>query len=270
MHDLLGGSDQQIVHPDDICALDELLLQCRNGRPTNILPYRSRKKDESYLWVEANLRLYRDAVTDQPVGFVNVIRDISSRKAAEDKLSQAYQLVESLASADGLTGLANRRRLDETMGQQWRDALRDQTPLTLLIFDVDNFKPYNDLYGHLQGDACLRRIADATRAIIDRPTDLLARFGGEEFVAVIPGISNDTAHSIAEKIRLAVEQLCIPHEGNPHNCVTVSVGCATRYATPETSFDILFTAADQALYQAKASGRNRTEMATEHQRVTRA
>ena len=263
-HELLGGSDQQIVYPDDIGALEELLLQCRNGRPTNILPYRCRKKDESYLWVEANLRLYRDAVTDQPVGFVNVIRDISSRKAAEDKLSQAFQLVESLASVDGLTGLANRRRLDEAMVQEWRDSLLDQTPLSLLIFDVDNFKPYNDLYGHLQGDSCLRQIAYAARStIVDRPSDLLARYGGEEFVAVVPRIGSDAAHSLAEQIRMAVERLGIPHEGNPHGCVTVSVGCATRFATPDATFDILFTAADQALYQAKASGRNRTEVATE-------
>jgi diguanylate cyclase (GGDEF)-like protein/PAS domain S-box-containing protein len=259
--ELHGGTDLEISHPDDIPALEELLVHCRDGRPTNILPYRCRKKDGAFLWVEANLRLYRDAVTNVPVGFVNVVRDISSRKAAEDKLSQAYQLVESLASVDGLTGLANRRRLDETMELQWSHALRDHTPLSLLIFDVDNFKPYNDLYGHLQGDACLRQIADAARAIVDRPPDLLARYGGEEFVAVLPGSDADTARSVAEQIRRAVERLGIPHEGNPHTCVTVSVGCATRAPYPDTSFDTLFTAADQALYQAKAGGRNRTEVA---------
>jgi diguanylate cyclase (GGDEF)-like protein/PAS domain S-box-containing protein len=260
-HELIGGNDLQISHPDDAAALEDLLTQCREGHPTNILPYRCRKKDGSFVWVEANLRLYRDTVTGVPVGFVNVVRDISSRKAAEDKLSQAYQIVESLASVDGLTGLANRRRLDEIMEQQWRNAIRHQTPFSLLIFDVDNFKPYNDLYGHLQGDSCLRHIADATRAIIHRPTDLLARYGGEEFVVILPETDAAGAHEIAEHIRLAVAQLCIPHEGNPHNCVTVSVGCATRIPQRETTPESLFTAADQALYQAKAGGRNRTEVA---------
>ncbi len=262
--ELLGGTDLDIAHPDDVAALEELLLHCRDGRPTNILPFRCRKKDESFLWVEANLRLYRDTVTNLPVGFVNVVRDISSRKAAEDKLSEAYHLVESLASVDGLTGLANRRRLDEAIAEQWRYAIRNQTPLSLLIFDVDNFKPYNDLYGHLQGDACLRQIADAARTIIDRPSDLLARYGGEEFVAVLPGTGSATAHSLAEQIRAAVERLSIPHEGNPHGRVTVSVGCATRIPHPESTFNTLLISADQALYQAKASGRNRTEVAASH------
>jgi diguanylate cyclase (GGDEF)-like protein/PAS domain S-box-containing protein len=259
--ELVGGSDLEIAHPDDAAALEELIVQCREGRSTNILPYRCRKKDGVFVWVEANLRLYRDTVTGMPVGFVNVVRDISSRKAAEDKLSQAYQIVESLASVDGLTGLANRRRLDETMELQWRNAIRHQTPFSLLIFDVDNFKPYNDRYGHLQGDACLRQIADASSRIIHRACDLLARYGGEEFVVILPETDAAGAHDVAEQIRVAVEQLAIIHEGNPHNCVTVSVGCATRVPQRDTAPDSLFTAADQALYQAKAGGRNRTEVA---------
>jgi diguanylate cyclase (GGDEF)-like protein/PAS domain S-box-containing protein len=260
-HELVGGSDLEISHPEDAAALEDLIVQCREGRATNILPYRCRKKDGTFLWVEANLRLYRDTVTGVPVGFVNVVRDIASRKAEEDRLSQAYQHVESLASVDGLTGLANRRRFDETMEQQWPNAIRNQAPLSLLIFDVDNFKPYNDLYGHLRGDNCLRQIADATRAIIHRPSYLLARYGGEEFVVILPETDHTAARDVAEQIRSAVEQLNIPHEGNPHNCVTVSVGCATRSPRPDTTPELLFTAADQALYLAKAGGRNRTEVA---------
>ncbi len=260
--ELLGGNYKQIVHPDDIAALEQLLMQCRTGHPSNILPYRCRKKDGSYLWVEANLRLYRDAVTNDPVGFVNVVRDIASRKAAEDKLNQAYHLVENLASVDGLTGIANRRRLDETVKLEWRRAGRDHTLLSLLVIDVDFFKPYNDLYGHLQGDTCLRQIADTARTIVNRPGDLLARYGGEEFVAVLPNTTSEAAQTIAEQIRVAVELRCLPHADNPHRCITVSIGCATQSPAPGTSFDALFAAADQALYKAKSAGRNRIEVAS--------
>ena len=259
--ELLGGNYKQIVHPDDIAALEQLLAHCRVGHSSNILSYRCRKKDGDYLWVEANLRLYRDDVTRDPVGFVNVVRDIAARKAAEDKLNEAYRLVESLASLDGLTGIANRRRFDETIDLEWQRAARDHSMLSLLIMDVDNFKLYNDLYGHLQGDTCLRQIAETARAIVQRPGDLLARYGGEEFVAVLPNTSSQVAQSIAEQIRLALEQRCLPHPANPHRCITVSIGCATQSPAEHTTHDSLFAAADQALYKAKSSGRNRIEVA---------
>jgi diguanylate cyclase (GGDEF)-like protein/PAS domain S-box-containing protein len=261
--ELVGKRYTQIVHPDDVSNLEEVLAQCRSGKPYNTLAYRCRRKDGTYLWMEANLRLYVDPSTGQPVGYVNVVRDIASRKAAEEQLHLAFNLAENLASIDGLTGLANRRRLDETLDREWRRAMRDRSPISLLLLDVDHFKAYNDLYGHLQGDACLRQIADSARAIIHRPADLLARYGGEEFVVVLPNTESTGALAIAEQIRLAVENCDLSHEGNTHRRITVSIGCATHFPELDTTPTLLLTAADQALYQAKNSGRNRIEIAAE-------
>jgi diguanylate cyclase (GGDEF)-like protein/PAS domain S-box-containing protein len=259
--ELLGHDYHQIVHPDDIPSLEKIIRECRDGRPYNILSYRCRKKDGSWLWMEANLRLYRDSATNEPVGFVNVVRDIAARKAAEEDLNRAVHLAELLATVDGLTGIANRRRLDEVLDHEWRRAMRDHSSISLLMIDVDNFKSFNDLYGHLQGDTCLRQIASAAGARIQRTTDLLARFGGEEFVVVLPNTDSPGASTIAEEIRRSIFNLCLPHEGNPHRCITVSIGCATVAPEIDSSSDILYAAADKALYRAKEAGRNCVECA---------
>jgi PAS domain S-box-containing protein len=126
--ELLGETYHQVVHPDDLSDLESLFQECRSGRRSNTFSYRCRRKDGAYLWMEANIRLYNDATTGEPLGFVNVVRDISSRKAAEEELHHAFHLFENLASIDGLTGLANRRRLDETLDAEWRRAIREHTP----------------------------------------------------------------------------------------------------------------------------------------------
>jgi diguanylate cyclase (GGDEF)-like protein len=131
------------------------------------------------------------------------------------------------------------------------------------VLDVDCFKLYNDRYGHLQGDTCLRQIADCASTAIQRSSDLVARYGGEEFVVVLPNTDSQGARTVAEEIRMAVERLNLPHDGNPHERVTVSAGCATHYPEQESAPEMLFRAADQALYRAKAGGRNRIETASE-------
>jgi diguanylate cyclase (GGDEF)-like protein/PAS domain S-box-containing protein len=254
--ELAGGTDREIVHPDDIARLEALMEECRAGKLTDALPYRCRKSDGSYLWMEANLRLYRDAVTGEPIGFVNVVRDISNRKAAEEELKRAFLLAENHAKIDGLTGIANRRRLDEALESEWRRAMRDRTPVSLLMIDVDHFKSYNDIYGHLSGDTCLRTTAVTIGEIIHRSSDLLARYGGEEFVVVLPNTDSNGAERLAEQIRSAVQLLVIPHCGNSHGVVTVSIGCATQKPGHDSIFTELLRAADGALYQAKSGGRN--------------
>lgn len=208
------------------------------------------------------MRLYHDDATNEPIGFVNVVRDVSNRKAAEDELTHAFRLVENLAMADGLTGIANRRRFDETMDREWRRAMRDGSLLSLLMIDVDHFKPYNDIYGHVLGDACLRRIAEAAQEVIHRSSDLFARYGGEEFVVVLPNTDRNGAQLVAEQIRRAVEMCGLPHSGNTHGVVTVSIGCATLALGHDSAATALVEAADQAMYQAKSAGRNRVEVAT--------
>jgi diguanylate cyclase (GGDEF)-like protein/PAS domain S-box-containing protein len=259
--EMIGKRYHQIVHPEDLGKMEQLLAECRAGKPYNTFSYRCLRKDGDYQWMEANLRLYNDPVTGEPAGFVNVVRDIATRKAAEEKLHHAFHLVESLASIDGLTGLANRRCFDQTIEIEWRRAMRDRTPLSLLILDVDHFKLYNDLYGHLKGDACLRLVANCARSVVHRPADLLTRYGGEEFVVILPNTESSGALVIAEQIRSEVERLDLLQEESPHGRITVSIGCATMMPQRDATYQILFADADRALYQAKATGRNRTETA---------
>lgn len=161
-----------------------------------------------------------------------------------------------LAYMDGLTGVANRRRFDEYAALEWRRARRHRRPVSLLMIDVDGFKHYNDRYGHLQGDACLKRLAIALRRLLNRPADLLARYGGEEFVCILPETTADGARTLAERMREAVEQLGIEHAGAA-DCVTVSVGVASTLVDATTTLEDTLATADAHLYRAKSAGRNR-------------
>src|SRR5271170_6197041 len=259
--ELLGGSYREIVHPDDLEEWTALLEDCRRGKTGKILQYRCQKKDGSYLWMESNLRLYHDPETGEPFGFVNVVRDISRRKAAEEDLEKAFRLVESLASLDGLTEIANRRRLDQVLEHEWRVAIRTSCDISLLLIDVDHFKSYNDIHGHLRGDDCLRQIAKLILELVSRPADLVARYGGEEFAVVLPNTPESGARQIAERIRSAVQALGLPHESNTHGVVTVSIGCATQIPDVDSKLEGLIDAADGALYRAKDAGRNTIEVA---------
>src|SRR5271156_2712666 len=259
--ELLGGSYRELVHPDDLEEWKGLLEDCMRGKTGKILQYRCRRKDGSYLWMESTLRLYHSPATGEPFGFVNVVRDISRRKAAEEDLEKAFRLVESLASLDGLTEIANRRRLDQVLEHEWRVAIRTRCEISLLLIDVDHFKSFNDIHGHLRGDDCLRQIAQVILGLVSRPADLVARYGGEEFALVLTNTPESGARQIAERIRSAVQLLDIPHEGNPHGVVTVSIGCATRTPKVDSKLEGLIAAADNALYKAKNAGRNAIEVA---------
>jgi diguanylate cyclase (GGDEF)-like protein/PAS domain S-box-containing protein len=252
----------QIVHPGDLAEVEQLFEECRAGRPLNTLIYRSKKKDGSYLWMEANLVLYGDPETQAPASFISVVRDISNRKAAEDRLSKALNAAESLASIDALTGVANRRSFDEFIETEWLRGIRVGSDFSVLLADVDHFKLYNDKYGHVTGDNCLKEIAEAIRSVVHRSTDLLARYGGEEFVVVLPDTDSAGAYVIADKIRRAVELRQIVHEGAPRGVVTLSVGCATDIPQLELPCTRLIERADHALYLAKSAGRNCVRVAS--------
>lgn len=182
-------------------------------------------------------------------------QEIQRRKAREHELLQVMQRLEEanerfreLSSLDGLTEIANRRRFDEFFEQEWRRSLRDSLPFSLIFFDIDFFKAYNDTYGHLAGDDCLRQVVQAIRGTLNRPGDLLARYGGDEFVIALPGTPREGAVRVAETMRGKVEAMAMG--------VTISLGvasCAPGHRFPSTC---LTTAADRALYQAKHEGRN--------------
>ncbi|MFZ4808564.1 MAG: sensor domain-containing diguanylate cyclase [Hyphomicrobiaceae bacterium] len=182
-----------------------------------------------------------------------LVREFRSRLAAEEKL-------EDLVNRDSLTNLANRRRFDAVMSTEWRRATRSQEPVALLMIDADHFKKYNDYYGHPVGDRLLETLADAIRAAAKRAGDLAARFGGEEFTIVLPGLHLAEAAHVAEQLRSTIAALEIEHHNHPLGFVTVSIGVASLVPVAGIGGpDDLVACADLALYDAKENGRNRVE-----------
>lgn len=174
------------------------------------------------------------------------------------KLAAANQILQRLSLLDGLTGIPNRRRFDEVIAHEWKQAMRSKQPLSMVMIDIDHFKAFNDHYGHLTGDDCLRKVALAMSGILKRPTDFLARYGGEEFAAILPMTASDGAGAIAESMRTGVVDLAIPHDhSSAASWITISMGVTTLVPRRGMTPAMLISAADQALYEAKAGGRNR-------------
>jgi len=188
-----------------------------------------------------------------------VLESVVAARTAE--VEAANVALAQLAREDPLTGVANRRRFDEALTEEWRRAARLQTPLVLLMIDVDHFKDYNDAAGHLAGDVCLKAVAQELANVFQRAGELVSRFGGEEFAVLVPAIEREEVWVVAEIARERVERLDIPHRSSPiAHVVTVSVGAAWSQPTGATSPTELVAAADRALYRAKQGGRNRTEL----------
>ena len=252
-----------LVHPEDIAGAEEKVRSLRDGAEGATIECRVRKYDGDYIWVEASLRIVRDAKTGAPSGVLNIVRDVTERKLVERKLQDAYRAVEALAATDALTGLANRRRFDEVLNSEWRRGLRDHRDLSLLMIDADYFKSYNDCYGHMRGDSCLRQIAEAAQDVVARPGDLVARFGGEEFAVILPNTDRTGAMQLAVEINEAMRGKGLPHKGNSAGIVTVSIGCATMAPAFGMHAVNLIEQADVALYRAKRNGRDQVCDGTE-------
>ena len=187
---------------------------------------------------------------------IDFVRDISDRKAITTKLEQ-------IAFLDHLTQVANRRQFDHHLELEWRRGRRNQSPISLIMGDIDFFKLYNDCYGHQMGDKCLQAVAKAIATTIKRPTDLVARYGGEEFGIILPNTDLAGAILISETIRTKIHELQIEHrQSHPKKHLTISLGIATMIPSA-TDFSILVQAADYALYQAKRSGKDQTFISPE-------
>ena len=255
---LLGKRAISGVNPLDRPQLEEMLDQIKKGIVDEArATYRMRRRDKSEIWVEATIRATRrpDGTLD---GFVAVTRDVTQQKALQGRL-------ETLAIEDGLTGLANRRRFDERLLEEWGRAYRDKTSLALLMIDIDHFKAFNDSYGHPAGDECLHTVAGILADEAERSSDLAARYGGEEFAILLPNTDAAGCARLGERIRRALHEARITHDHNGPGIVTASIGGAVcrpgfeRSAGPAS----LIEAADRALYAAKDGGRDRVVMAGE-------
>ncbi|WP_407484831.1 GGDEF domain-containing protein [Acinetobacter baumannii] len=184
------------------------------------------------------------------------------------ELMQQAQQLSLLSQQDALTGLANRRYLDETLNNEWRRALRHETPLTIMMVDIDFFKPYNDSLGHLKGDQCLKDIATAISSIAARSGDLVARYGGEEFLLLFPMTNAQQAKIQAERLMNAIKKIAIVHPcSSVSPYVTISVGVATTIPRLNDSISAFVSRADHALYQAKTNGRNQYQIALNEEQI---
>ena len=261
------------LHPD-IILLDGMMpvmdgftccAQLRTlpgGERTPVLMITGLEDEASVNWAfEAGATDYITKPIHWPVLRQRVRRLLRELQLAQ-QLEQANQELQQLAFLDSLTQLANRRRFDEYLDQEWKRMLRDKMPLSLILCDIDSFKVYNDTYGHQAGDHCLQLVARAISLGAKRPADLVARYGGEEFVVVLPNTESEGVLRVSEEIQANIRDLKILHansQANPY--LTLSFGAASSIPSDESSAEILIAAADRALYQAKTEGADRIVLA---------
>lgn len=256
---LIGTPALAGVNPEDRPQVQAIVDAMKRGEKEEArLVYRNSHRENGEVWLESTMRVTRKA-NGNIDGVVAISRDITEHKKLETRL-------ETLAIEDSLTGLANRRRFDERLKDEWARAYRDRSSLALLMVDVDHFKAYNDEYGHPAGDACLRRVAQVIAAEMQRPGDLAARYGGEEFAILLPNTDAEGCARIGDRIRRAIREAGLVHTSNRAiGCVTASLGGAACRPVLERTAGVasLVEAADQALYGAKEAGRNRLMMSGE-------
>jgi diguanylate cyclase (GGDEF)-like protein/PAS domain S-box-containing protein len=247
------GHQTGLLHPDDMPQMQASLLRLAAGAARDQISFRVKRKDGAWTWMEGSASIIQGS--ENPGDMVVVMRDVSERKRLEDELGE-------LAFRDQLTGIANRRKFDEVLENEWQRCLRSRGHMSLLLLDIDHFKGVNDRYGHQVGDDCLRSVSHTVQSHVSRPADLVARYGGEEIAVILPDTDQEGALELAEQLRRSVEELRIPNQDNQegNGIVTVSIGVATAYsrvggriAMPEG----LLMAVDRALYEAKHEGRNR-------------
>ncbi|TQV88249.1 diguanylate cyclase domain-containing protein [Aliikangiella coralliicola] len=248
---------------DDQRFLQDSYLQ--NNKPKSVLclPIIGQGKLVAIVYLENNLteKTFTEKHKDtlELIASQAAVSLINARyyRQLEEKVRQRTEELQLLASRDGLTGIANRREFNETLDKEWRRSLRDAHSLSLLMIDIDHFKEFNDHYGHLEGDNCIKAVAKALQTVVNRSSDLVARYGGEEFTILIIGLKKIDTIKVAQNCLNVVRALAIPHAfSKSADHVTISVGICTMPASPKAKADTLISQADVALYEAKHNGRN--------------
>jgi diguanylate cyclase (GGDEF)-like protein/PAS domain S-box-containing protein len=249
------------IHADDRDRVVEFCISQSQNGVDHEADYRALTAAGDYVWIRDVVHVVRDdnGEVDSLIGFMF---DISERKKTEEQLLTLQKQLEEYSYKDGLTGVANRRMFDSVLATEWANAQRTLQPLSLILLDIDHFKQFNDHYGHIQGDDCLKSVGQALSLAASRPRDFLGRFGGEEFVLVLPETDEAAARHIAERCRQQVRQQRIPHErSSVSSMLTISLGVGTIVpGAHDRPLDFL-NAVDKLLYQAKQLGRDRSQVA---------
>lgn len=245
------------IHEDDRERVVNFCIAQSKAGVDHEADYRALTRDGNYVWIRDVVHVARNenGEVDSLIGFMF---DISERKKTEEKLLSLQKELEALSFKDELTGIPNRRMFDSVMEMEWGNAQRSKQPLSLILLDIDYFKQYNDHYGHVQGDSCLKSVGRILSKAATRSRDFFARIGGEEFVVILPETDKKAAAKIAERCQNLLFKEQIPHEKSPvSQILTISLGLGT--ITPSLSDKPInfIEEVDRRLYQAKEKGRNR-------------
>lgn len=243
------------MHPDDReWVVNFCVSQSQNG-VDHEADYRALTASGDYVWIRDVVHVVRDEAGEVEA-LVGFMFDISERKRTEQELLRLQKELEELSLKDSLTGVANRRYLDRILEKEWTRSCRHHQPLSLAIFDIDYFKQYNDRYGHLQGDKCLKQVAQLLEESV-RSADVVARFGGEEFVLVMPQTDTAAAQAVVKRCYQRLAEAGIAHEASPiADRLTFSCGLGSSLPEREESLEAFVERVDRSLYQAKSHNRN--------------
>lgn len=247
------------MHPEDRdYVVDFCVSQSRIG-VDHEADYRALTSNGEYVWIRDVVHVVRkDGEVEALVGFMF---DISERKKTEEHLVRLQKQLEEYSFQDGLTGIANRRMFDTVLAREWSTAQRTGAPLSAIVLDIDYFKQYNDHYGHIKGDECLRQVAGTLSRAANRPRDFIARIGGEEFVWLLPETDAESARLVANKCLHLIRQQRIAHEFSAVSpLLSLSLGVGTTHATQHATALEFIEQVDQLLYKAKRNGRMRAEL----------
>lgn len=251
----------EVYHPQDRHVLATAIASAIHDRAQFDCSLRLMRPDGEMRYVR-NRGLPIIGTGNRTAAIFGIVADVTDLRRMAEFHRQSNLKLEQMAYVDALTHLANRRQFDEVLEREWRRAVREQTPLSLVLMDIDFFKKYNDLYGHIAGDDCLRAVAATTAQAARRPGDLAARYGGEEFAVILPVTETAGAETVARAVHAGVQALGLPHAGNSScgSVVTASIGVSTAYPQfggPRAAWLDLIADADKLLYEAKRTGRNK-------------